>query len=55
MHIKFRQFHTGNIPASFVYFIFYTSLITDYIELTPTREQDLARDMVTGLEYYWVL
>ena len=40
MHIKFRQLHTGNIPASFVYFIFNTNLITDYIELTPTREQD---------------
>ena len=52
MHIKFRQLHTGNIPASFVYFIFNTNLITDYIELTPTREQDLVRDMDTGLEYY---
>ena len=52
MHIKFRQLYTGNILASFVYFIVNTNLITDYIELTPTREQELVRDMVTGCEYY---
>ena len=54
MHIEFRQLYnrTGNILASFVYFIFNTNLITDYIELTLTREQDLVRDMVTGLGYY---
>ena len=25
--------------------------MTDYIKLTPTSDQDLASDMVTGLEY----
>ena len=51
MHIKFRQLYTGSILASFVDFIFNTHSITDYIKLTPTREQDLVSDMVTGLEY----
>ena len=40
MHIKFRQLHIGNIPASFVYFILNTHSITDYIRLTTTRKQD---------------
>ena len=55
MHIKLRQLYTGSILASFVDFIFNTHSITDYIRLTPTREQDLVSDMVKGLEYNCII